>query len=450
MSDVLLVIDRETGLTDEVAQALDGSDVRVLRASAAEEAFEHLEWGWVDVVVCTPEMPGADGFDLVPQLRRRHPRLAIAFASEAEPGRVAAEALERGVSETLPRPIQRGALQLMLSRVQEHQRVRRTNGLLRRELRRALGEQPVVAASRSMISVLEAVEHATQRSGPILLRGEPGTGKEAVARAIHAQSPRHEAPFVALSCASAAETYIESELFGRGRGDRAEGAPARRGLLVETRGGTLYLDELGGLSRRLQARLAGAMSAQAIEIPRESRSVEIDVRVIASTQRDLVSEAKAGRFDDDLIALFDATPLVVPPLRERREDIPLLADAFLEKLRLRHGRHVRDIADTALDALTRYGWPGNVRELESTLDRATLLANGDRIELRDLPDGVQDARGQVDGDIWALRPARHAAETVAIRRALRATGGNRTHAARLLRISQRALLYKIKDYGIRD
>ena len=450
MADILLVIDTQDGLANDVEQALELGSQQVLRTTTAEEALAHLDWGWVDLVVVAPEAPGADGFDLVPQLRRRLPRIAIAFASHDEPARLDAIASERGVSETLSRPIAASSLKLLLQRAQEHQRARRASGLLRRELRRALGDRPIVAASDSMIRVLEAVESATANSTPKLIRGEPGTGKEAIARAIHLQSPRHDAQFVALSCSGVAESYVESELFGRARGEYAQGGPGRRGVLVEARGGTLYLDELGGLSRRLQRRLARALETREIEIPGESRRAEIDVRILASTQRDLHSEAKAGRFDDELIGQFEPAPILVPPLRKRREDIPLLADSFLERLRERHGRKARGITDSALEALTRYAWPGNVRELESTLDRASLLSDGDRIELRHLPDLIPQNPGEVDDEVWALRPARRAAEAAALSRALRATGGNRTHAARLLRISQRALLYKIKEYAIRD
>ena len=301
-----------------------------------------------------------------------------------------------------------------------------------------------------MISVLEGVERATLSSSPTLIRGEPGTGKEAIARAIHAQSTRHEAPFVALSCAGVPESYIENEVFGRVRGDYSHSAPPRRGLLAEVRNGTLYLDELGALSPRLQTRLARALTIWAIEIPNQDKPQEIDLSVIASTQRDLTREAKAGRFDDELLALFNPETLTVPPLRERRQDIPLLADSFLTRLRENHGRPVHEISDHALEALTRYPWPGNLRELENTLDRATLLADGERIELRDLPEALQSDHSEMSDDVWALRAVRRSAETAAIRRALRATGGNRTHAARLLQISQRALLYKIKDYQLRD
>ena len=450
MPDVLLVIDPDNTLRDEVARAAGDADVRILRVASAEQAFAHLNWGWVDLLICSPDLPGAEGYDVVPQLRRRLPRIAIAFASEDTTADLCARAMARGVSEILPRPVEPGALRLLLHRSHEHLRSRRNNGLLHRELRRAIGERPIVAASAPMIGVLEQVERATASTSPTLLWGEPGSGKEAVARAIHLQSPWADAPFVALSCASASESYIESELFGRARAEHSDGAPARRGLLVEAHGGTLYLNEIGGLSRRMQTRLAQTLGSSELEIPGEDRHVDIDIHVLASTQRDLIREAKSGRFDDPLIGLFDPSPIVVPPLRDRREDIPLLADSMIAQLRMRHGRDIVGVSDAALDALTRYSWPGNVRELENALDRAVLLAEGDRIDLRDLPDAVQPGHTVANDDVWALRPARRSAEIAAIRRALRATGGNRTHAARLLKISQRALLYKLKDYEIRD
>ena len=450
MPDVLLVIDREQALFTEVRDAVASTDAHVIRAATAEQAFRALDSGWVDLVLCTPETEGADGYDIVPQLRRRLPQVAVAFASDATPAELSQHAITRGVVETLARPIDAAAMRLVLHRAQESQRLRRDNGLLRREVRRELGERPIVAASSRMIEVLEAVEVASGLTTPTLLRGEPGTGKEAIARAIHVQSPRHDAPFVSLSCAAANESHVESELFGRTRGSQNDGAPARRGLLVEARGGTLYLDEIGALSRRMQERLATTIEARELEIPDEDRTVTIDVQILASTQRDLVREAKSGRFDDDLIGLFNPEPIEVPALRERREDIPLLADAMLARLSLRHGRETRGIAEPALDALTRHAWPGNVRELENALERAILVADGERVELRDLPDPIQQSHSEGGEDVWALRPAKRAAETAAIRRALRATGGNRTHAARLLRISQRALLYKLKDYDIKD
>ncbi|MEZ4216775.1 MAG: sigma-54 dependent transcriptional regulator [Myxococcota bacterium] len=452
MPQTLLVIDPDPALLRELESALAGEgdgDLRFVRADDAAEALPRLDEGWVDVVLCDPRLPGLDGYDIVPQIRRRLPRATVVLTDVGDPEELARGALARGVREVLPRPIAPAAALLVLQRAREAQHRFRSLGLLHRELRRALGDRPVVAASTSMIAVLEAVERVAGRVDDVLVRGEPGTGKESIARAIHAQSIRHEGPFVALACEGAGAEHLESELFGRARSGDADSAPARRGLLVEARGGTLFLDEIGALPQTLQVRLVHALDAGASRAGDAPTGGAPDLRVVASTQRDLDREAKAGRFESTLLARFEEGRIEVPPLRERRADIPLLADHILARLAAQHGRGVRAIADDALACLSRHAWPGNVRELENTLERALLVGDGARIEVGDLPDVIQRADGG-ELDVWELRAARRAAETAAIRRALRATGGNRTHAARRLRISQRALLYKLKEYGIRD
>ncbi|MEE3330580.1 MAG: sigma-54 dependent transcriptional regulator [Myxococcota bacterium] len=453
MADIVLAIDPSESLASELEAALlqiPNREGRVLRARTAHEALVHLDYGWVDLVLCGPDARGLDGYDLVPQLRRHLPRIAIGFAATTDPASLANQALERDVHEILPRPVDPAALHLLLQRTARHERDQRTHGLLHRELRRTVGERPLVAASRSMIRVLEHVEVAAGKSAPTLIVGEPGTGKESIARAIHEQSARRDFPFVALPCTGVASTYIESELFGRARGESNDAAPARRGLLVDARGGTLFLDELGGLTPALQTRLAMSIQEGAITVGNEGQRIETDVHIIASTQRDLERETKAGRFSNELFRAFELPLIPVPPLRERREDVALLADHMLRSMSIRHGKTAHRLADEALDLISRYTWPGNVRELENTLERAVLLTSNEKVERQDLPEALQRDDLASDDDVWALRPARRAAERTAILRALRATGGNRTHAAKRLRISPRALLYKLKDYGIRD
>jgi len=450
MTDSLLAIDPEPGLARELGAALGASNAaRLVRAATAYEAIEILDRGWTDVVVFGPDCPGIDGYDLVPQLRRRSARATLVLADSDSLADLARIAAARGVREVLQRPIEPETLALVLQRARESQQRARSHGLLLRELRRALGEHPLVAASASMIRVLELVERIAAASHDVLIEGEPGTGKESIARAIHGLSSRRDAPFVALACEGVTAAHLESELFGRARLGETDSAPARRGLLAEAQGGTLFLDEIAALPSELQARLASALEAGKVASDAGEGASPIDVRVIASTHRDLERESKSGAFDASLLAKFERARVVVPPLRERREDIPLLTDHILGRVAIRHGRAIREIGEGVLERLARHAWPGNVRELENTLERAILVAAGARIELGDLPEAIQRADNQ-EQDVWTLRSARRAAETAAIRRALRATGGNRTHAARRLRISQRALLYKLKEYGIRD
>jgi two-component system response regulator AtoC len=286
----------------------------------------------------------------------------------------------------------------------------------------------------------------------VLLTGASGTGKEVLARAIHAQSPRRDEAFVAVNCGAIPETLLESELFGHVKGAFTGADRTKRGLFREADGGTLFLDEIGELPTPLQVKLLRVLQEEEVRPLGESKSQPVDVRVIAATARELDADVESGRFREDLFYRLNVVRLHVPPLRQRPRDIPLLLDHFIAHFRAALGKPVRSVADEALERLVAYGWPGNVRELENVVERAVILAEGDCITLRELPQNVASpgpGRGAGEAD-HSLRRARRAAETEAIRRALGATGGNRTHAARLLGISHRALLYKLKEYGIRD
>jgi two-component system response regulator AtoC len=285
------------------------------------------------------------------------------------------------------------------------------------------------------------------------LTGDSGTGKEVLARAIHAQSPRREAAFVAVNCGAIPETLVESELFGHAKGAFTGAGRARRGLFSEAEGGSLFLDEIGELPTAVQVKLLRVLQEEEIRPVGESKSQPIDVRVIAATSRDLEVEVAEGRFREDLYYRLNVVHLHVPPLRERRHDIPLLADHFLRHFSTTLGKSVHSISDDALERLSSYRWPGNVRELENVIERALILADGDRLTLRELPQNLVEAADEGGADAsgsFSLRRARRIAEVDIIRRALKATNGNRTHAAKLLEISHRALLYKIKEFELRD
>jgi two-component system response regulator AtoC len=302
-----------------------------------------------------------------------------------------------------------------------------------------------------MIELLELMERAAGFKSTVLISGESGTGKEVLARAIHAQSPRRNEPFVAVNCGAIPENLLESELFGHAKGAFTGADRARRGLFVEADGGTLFLDEIGEMPTALQVKLLRVLQEEEVRPLGEAKPRTVDVRIIAATARKLDAEVAAGRFREDLFYRLNVVPLEVPPLRERPRDVPLLADHFIEHFRTALGKPVRAISDEALERLVAYRWPGNVRELENVIERAVILAEGDTLTLRELPQNVVLAdAGQGAAPDLSLKRARRAAEVDAIRRALRATDGNRTHAARLLQISHRALLYKLKEYAIRS
>jgi two-component system response regulator AtoC len=396
-------------------------------------------------------MPGVDGMELLPQLGRRLPGSTLIMMSAYGSDDLAIEAMNRGAYDYLTKPFRPAEVVLTIRKARERERLRRANQALRRDVQRATGDRPIVATSEAMIELLELLERAAGFKSTVLITGESGTGKEVFARAIHAQSPRRHEPFVAVNCGAIPETLLESELFGHAKGAFTGADRARRGLFSEADGGTLFLDEVGELAVALQVKLLRVLQEEEVRPLGETKPRAIDVRVIAATARRLDAEVAAGRFREDLFYRLNVVHLAVPPLRERPRDVPLLADHFIAQFRAALGKPVRGIADDALERLVGYRWPGNVRELENVIERAVILASGDTIGVAELPQNVvagEEADG-ANADL-SLKRARRGAEMAAIRRALRATGGNRTHAARLLRISHRALLYKLKEYAIRN
>jgi two-component system response regulator AtoC len=428
MTTRILIVDDDDSLRESLQLVLAAESYDVVAAEDGEAALRLIEQTPIDIVLSDLRMPGIDGLELIPQLRRRLPEATIILMSAYGTEDLAIEAMKRGAYDYIAKPFQPSEVLLTLRKAQERERLRRENQLLRRDVQRATGDRPIVATSAAMIELLEVMERAAAFKSTILLTGESGTGK--------------------------AETLLESELFGHARGAFTGADRARRGLFVEANGGTLFLDEIGELPISLQVKLLRVLQEEEVRPVGESKSRPIDVRVIAATSRDLEADVAAGRFREDLFYRLNVVCLDVPPLRERPKDIPLLFDHFLAHFRDTLGKPIQGIADDALAHLVSYRWPGNVRELENLVERAVILATGDRITLRDLPESVVPASNVSPGDDAAphfcLKAARKSLEADLIRRALRSTGGNRTHAAKLLDISHRALLYKIKEYGIRD
>jgi two-component system response regulator AtoC len=451
LQERILIVDDDPGLRESLELVLAAEGYEVVGAQNADEALGQLAQGPVDVVLCDLRMPGMNGIELLPELVRRLPNATVIMMSAFGSADLAIEAMKRGAYDYLAKPFAPSEILLTIRKARERERLRRSNQLLRREVQR--GERPIVAASESMIRVLEVVERAAEFKATVLLTGESGTGKEVLARAIHAQSGRRQEAFVAVNCGAIPEMLLESELFGHSRGAFTGANRARRGLFVEADGGTLFLDEIGELPVPLQVKLLRVLQEEEVRPLGESKSLQVDIRVIAATSRQLEEEVAAGRFREDLFYRLNVLRIPVPPLRERREDISVLVDHLVGRARETLGKPIRSVADDALARLLAYPWPGNVRELENVIERAVILAESDRITLRDLPENVVSPElrpGMLGAGDLSLRRARKALEADLIERALRATGGNRTHAAKLLEISHRALLYKIKEYSIRS
>jgi two-component system response regulator AtoC len=453
MADRVLIIDDDDSLRESLQLVLSAEGYEVVGAPGADAALLAAERSPFEVVLCDIRMPGVDGMELLPQLVRRLPGTTVIMMSAYGTEDLALEAMNRGAYDYLAKPFQPSELLFTLRKGQERERLRRANQLLRRDVERAVGERPIVATSEAMIELLEVMERTAAYKSTVLISGETGTGKEVLARAIHAQSPRRSEAFVAVNCGAIPETLLESELFGHAKGAFTGADRAKRGLFREADGGTLFLDEIGEIPTVLQVKLLRVLQEEEIRPLGESKTRPVDVRVIAATARDVEADVEAGRFREDLFYRLNVVRLRVPPLRERPKDVPLLLDHFIARFRSTLAKPVQTVTDEALERLVKYPWPGNVRELENVIERAMILCDGDRVTLRDLPGNVvsppepggADAEGSFN-----LKRARRGAEIEAIRRALHATDGNRTHAARLLEISHRALLYKLKEYGIRD
>jgi len=447
----LLIVEDDAGLRESLQLVLEAEGYEVTCAPDAAAALSALDRAPFDVVLCDYRMPGMDGLELLPHLARRLPESTLIMMSAHGTGDLAIAAMERGAYDYLTKPFQPSEVLLVIRKAEQRERQRRRSALLEREVQRAASGRPIVAASPPMIALLEMMERAAPYKSTVLLTGESGTGKEVLARAIHAQSPRRAEAFVAVNCGAIPENLLESELFGHTKGAFTGADRARRGLFEEAHGGSLFLDEIGELPLALQVKLLRVLQEEEIRAVGASKPRQVDVRVIAATARDLEAMIAAGTFREDLFYRLNVVPLHVPALRERPLDVPLLVDHFFARSRESLGKPLRSISDEAMAQLAAYRWPGNVRELENVIERAVILADGDAITARELPANLcQPAPFEAEPSGYALKPARKGFEARMIRRALAAADGNRTHAARLLEISHRALLYKLKEYGIDD
>src|SRR5690606_31510346 len=332
--------------------------------------------------------------------------------------------------------------------------LRRENRALREEIQKGAQFENMLARPPEMEEIFRTNSTDAAYETTVLITGESGVGQELVARAIHNKSQGKRHPVVAVNCGAIPENLLESELFGHKRGAFTDAVQDRKGLFEEASSGTLFLDEIGELPLSLQVKLLRVLEDGRIRRVGDSKDTDVDVRIVTATHRDLTAEVKAGRFREDLFYRLNVLLVAVPPLRDRKEDIPLLMDHFIQRNNARLGTKITGIDSEARRLLYEYAWPGNVRELENTVERAMVLAEGDRITSADLPERVRDVRDPVklqlaSGELSIKKTTRFI-EEVLIRRALKKTKGNRTRAAELLEMSHRALLYKIKDYGLKD
>jgi len=450
----ILVVDDEENIRLVLRTLLRKNGYEVETAEDGEQAIAQLDRFDPDVVLTDVRMPKVGGLDLLGTLQAKGHRATVIVMSAYGSVDLALEAMKAGAYDYIQKPFKQDEMLLVLKKAEERESLRRENRKLRAQVESEHTFQSILAKSAPMKEVFRTIAKVADFKTTVLVNGESGVGKELVARAIHDRSPRKHKPFVAINCGAIPENLLESELFGHKKGAFTDASSDRRGLFEEASGGTLFLDEIGELPLLLQVKLLRVLQEETIRRLGDSKDIKVDVRVIAATHRDLAADAKAGRFREDLFYRIHVLSLPIPPLRDRREDIPVLVDHFLARNNERLGTKLRGLSSEAQRLLLEYGWPGNVRELENTIERAMVLAEGDCIELHDLPERLRQALDPVQVQLasgeLSIKKTVAAVEQILIRRALVKTRGNRTRAAELLEISHRALLYKLKDYFIDD
>ncbi len=450
----VLIIDDEEGVRTSLGLILADEGYEVATAENAERALEAARTTSFDVVLSDVRMPGRSGLDLLPELVAIQPDATVLMMSAHGDVDQALEAVRRGAYDYLSKPFQSEELLLTIRKAEERERLRRENRRLRHELE-GRDLRTLIAASDEMKAVVELSERAAEYKTTVLITGESGVGKEVVARHVHDCSDRSEAPFIAVNCGAIPETLIESELFGHARGAFTGAERERLGMFREADGGTLFLDEVGELPLPVQVKLLRVLQEEEVQPVGEAKSIPIDVRILAATARDLASEVRAERFRGDLFYRLNVVHIHLPPLRERRADIPVLADHLLGRLSRRVGKPAEPLCREVIELLCRSPWPGNVRELENAIERALILAPRREIGVelfREAEPAAPGGPAQVnapgaDEDLSIKRRSRRL-ERRLIRLALERTKGNRTRAARILELSPRALQYKIKEYAI--
>jgi two-component system, NtrC family, response regulator AtoC len=450
----VLVVDDEENLRLVLRTLLKRQGYEVETAAGGEEALGLVDTFGPDVILTDVRMPRMGGLDLLSTLQAKGNEATVIVMSAYGSLDVALEAIKAGAYDYVQKPFKPDEIILTLRKAEEREALRRENRALREEIRREHQFEHILAKSQAMQDIFRTIAKIAEFKTTVLISGESGTGKELVARALHQRSSRRAGPFVAVNCGAIPENLLESELFGHRKGAFTDASSDRRGLFEEADDGTLFLDEIGELPIALQVKLLRVLQDETIRRLGDTRDTKVDTRIVAATHRDLAAEVKAGRFREDLFYRLNVLPIVVPPLRARREDISILIDHFVARNNARLGTAIRGIDPEARRLLMEYSWPGNVRELENSIERAMVLCEGDLLVAADLPERIREARDPVQvqlssGELSIKKTTRVIEETL-IRRALQKTKGNRTRAAEVLELSHRALLYKIKDYKITD
>ncbi|MEW6544337.1 MAG: sigma-54 dependent transcriptional regulator [Nitrospirota bacterium] len=443
----ILIVDDDADMCALLKDVLADRGHQVTATQSGRDALKRLAEEDYEVVLTDLRMKEMQGIELLAEVKREHPEINVILMTAFGSVETAIEAMKQGAYDYLMKPVKAEELALVAEKAVREAALRREVTRLRQEVRKEYSFHQILGKSKPMQEVFDLIRRVADSPTNVLITGESGTGKELVAKAIHYNSARRESPFVPVNCAAIPEALLESELFGHVKGAFTDAKADKRGLFEEAQKGTLFLDEISELPLMLQAKLLRAIQEREIRRVGATRSVPVDVRIIAATNLNLAEEVKAKRFREDLYYRLNVIEIRLPPLRERREDILLLVDAFLRKCAESGGKAVRGMSESALALLMDYAWPGNVRELENVIERAVTLARGEKIAPEDLPQAIQGSRGErrvLDEAAERILPLEDL-EQEYIMRVLEKTGGNKYQAAIALGIDRKTLYRKLSE-----
>lgn len=442
----IIVIDDEETQRHLLAGFLQKQGHEVRQAGSGKEALSLIAEEGAELAITDMRMPEMDGLALLNEIKQNHPDTAVIVITAYASVESAVKAMQSGAADYLIKPINLEQLSIVIEKIEKIQRLASENLYLKQRLETIESFPDMLGQSEAFRKIMADIYLVAQSDSTVLIRGETGTGKELAARAIHAGSSRKDGPFLAVNCAALPETLLESELFGYERGAFTGAVRRRIGRFELASGGTLFLDEIGDLPMPIQVKLLRVLESKTFERLGGGESIKVDIRLIAATNRNLEERISTGLFREDLFYRLNVVPLFLPPLRQRKDDILLLAEHFIKQFSARSGRVIRGLTPAAKDLLMRYAWPGNIRELENTIERAVVLCRGDVIDKESLA-GISPEKSQENAGTETLNLAE--LEKEAIIRAIKKAEGKLAEAAGLLGIHRNTLRLKIREYKIK-
>jgi len=446
----ILVVDDEENHRIMLRAVLKEEGYEVAEADDGLEAIKAVEEEPFDLILLDIRMTSMDGIEALTEIRKISPRVPVLIMTAYASVKTAVEALKAGAFEYLIKPLNIEELKILIQKGLEHYHLREENIALKERLGDRFDFSKIIGKSQKMKELFNTLTLVAPTDATVLILGESGTGKELVANALHHNSPRANLPFIKVACGALPETLLESELFGHEKGAFTGAIARREGRFQLAHRGTIFLDEVAEMSLATQTKLLRVLQEREFEPLGSTRTLKVDVRVIAATNKNLEREVKEGHFREELFYRLNVVPILLPPLRDRKEDIPALAAHFFKIYRTKNQKALKDISGKAIDLLIRYDWPGNIRELENCIERAVIMARGEIIVPTDLPLHIQALSNGKEVPGYALPSgiSIQDVEKALILKTLEDTGGNRTRAAEILGINRRTLQNKLKEYGI--